>query len=71
MTTSSARGCQSAAAGSVSDLESLEATIELLSDQAAMARVREAEDAITRGEGTAAEETAALMRQRKARERGA
>jgi len=56
---------------SASDLESIEATIELLSDQAAMARVREADDAIARGEATTAEEMAELMRQRKARERGA
>jgi prevent-host-death family protein len=55
---------------SASDLESIEATIELLSDQAAMGRVREADDAIARGETTTAEEMAALMRQRKVRERG-
>ena len=56
---------------SASDLESIEATIELLSDQAAMARIREAEDAIARGEATTAEEMAELMKQRKARERAA
>jgi len=56
---------------SASDLESIEATIELLSDQAAMTRIREAEDAIARGEATTAEEMAELMRQRKALERGA
>jgi prevent-host-death family protein len=56
---------------SASDLESIEATIELLSDQAAMARIREAEDAIARGEATTAEEMAELMIARKARERGA
>jgi prevent-host-death family protein len=55
---------------SASDLESIEATIELLSDQAAIARVREAGDAIARGETTTAEEMAELMKQRKARERG-
>ncbi len=46
----------------------MEATIELLSDPAAMARIREADDAIARGEVTTAEEMAELMRQRKARE---
>jgi antitoxin YefM len=51
------------------DLSSLEATIELLSDPAAMARVREAEDAIARGEETSADEMAELMAQRRARER--
>jgi len=54
---------------SAEDLESLEATIELLSDPAAMARVREAEAALARGETTGAEEMAVLMAQRKARER--
>jgi len=56
---------------SAEDLESLEATIELLSDPAAMARIREAEAAIARGETTTAEEMAVLMAQRKARERAA
>jgi prevent-host-death family protein len=56
---------------SAEDLESMEATIELLSDPAAMARIREAEDAIAQGEGTTAEEMAELMKQRKARERAA
>ena len=54
---------------SAEDLESLEATIELLSDPAAMARVREAEAALTRGETTGAEEMAVLMAQRQAHER--
>jgi prevent-host-death family protein len=31
------------------DVEAMEATIELLSDQAAVARIREADDAIARG----------------------
>lgn len=53
------------------DLESLEATIELLSDPAAIGRIREAEAAIERGETTSAEEMAALMAQRRARERAA
>ena len=56
---------------SVEDLESLEATIELLSDPAAMARIRDAEAAIARGETTSAEEMALLMEQRRARERAA
>nr|MDT0658618.1 type II toxin-antitoxin system Phd/YefM family antitoxin [Micromonospora sp. DSM 115978] len=54
---------------SAEDLESLEATIELLSDPTAMARIREAEDALARGESTSAEEMALLMAQRRARER--
>jgi prevent-host-death family protein len=56
---------------SARDLESLEATIELLSDPAAMARIREAEAALARGETTRAEEMALLMAQRRARERAA
>jgi prevent-host-death family protein len=51
------------------DLESLEATIELLSDPAAIRRIREAEAAVGRGETTSAEEMALLMEQRRARER--
>jgi antitoxin YefM len=54
---------------SAEDLESLEATIELLSDPAAMVRIRQAEAALDRGEGTSAEEMAVLMAQRRARER--
>jgi prevent-host-death family protein len=54
---------------SAEDLESLEATIELLSDPAAMVRIRQAEVALDRGEGTSAEEMAVLMAQRRARER--
>lgn len=53
---------------SAEDLESLEATIELLSDPTAMARIQEAEDALARGESTSAEEMALLMAQRRARE---
>jgi antitoxin YefM len=56
---------------SAKDLESLEATIELLSDPAAMGRIHEAEAAIARGETTSAEEMALLMAQRRARERPA
>lgn len=55
---------------SAQDLESLEATIELLADPAAMARVAEADAEIARGETTSAEEMALLMEQRRARERG-
>ncbi len=53
------------------DLESLEATIELLSDPAAIRRIREAEAAVERDETTSAEEMALLMEQRRARERAA
>jgi antitoxin YefM len=56
---------------SAEDLDSLEATIELLSDPAAMARVREGDAAIARGETTGAEEMERLMAQRRARERDA
>jgi prevent-host-death family protein len=56
---------------STEDLESLEATIELLSDPAAMARIRDAEAALASGESTSAEEMALLMAQRRARERAA
>jgi antitoxin YefM len=54
---------------SAEDLESLEATIELLADPAAMARIQDAEAAIARGETTNAEEMALLMAQRRARDR--
>jgi len=47
------------------ELESLEATIELLSDRAAMAQVEEAEQQIARGEFTTIEELRALMDQRR------
>jgi antitoxin YefM len=53
------------------DLEALEATIELLSDPAGMARIREAEAALACGESTSAEEMALLMAQRRAREQTA
>jgi prevent-host-death family protein len=53
---------------SVEDLESLEATIELLSDPVALRQMREAETAIAAGDVTTAEEMAALMEQRAARE---
>jgi prevent-host-death family protein len=50
------------------DLASLEATIELLGDADAMARVREADEAIARGDLTTGEEMAALMEERRLRE---
>jgi antitoxin YefM len=53
---------------SAEDLESLEATIELLADPAAMARIRAADEAIARGDTTSADEMALLMAQRRARE---
>lgn len=56
---------------SAEDLESLEATIELLADPAAMARIRQAEADLAAGDTTTAEDMAALMAQRKARERPA
>jgi hypothetical protein len=49
----------------------MEATIELVPDQAALARIREADLAIARREGTTAGEMAELMKQRKARGRAA
>lgn len=49
------------------DLDSLEATLELLSDRQAMERVQQAERHIAAGEGTTGEEMAELMRQRRAR----
>lgn len=54
---------------SAEDLASLEATIELLQDEDAMARVRAAEAAIAAGDVTTADEMAALMAQRRERER--
>jgi prevent-host-death family protein len=54
---------------SAEDLESMEATIELLSDPAAIARVQEAEAALARGETTSADEMSRLMADRQARER--
>jgi len=51
------------------DLESLEATIEVLSDQDAMRRLREADADIAAGNLTTAEQLAELMEQRRQRER--
>jgi antitoxin YefM len=56
---------------SAEDLDSLEATIELLADQDAVARVREAEAAVAAGRLTTGDEMAALMRQRRERARDA
>ena len=55
---------------SAEDLESLEATIELLGDPAAMMRVRDADNALARGETTSVEEMTRLMTERRAREGG-
>jgi antitoxin YefM len=54
---------------SAEDLESMEATIELLSDPAAIARVQDADAALARGETTSADEMSRLMADRQARER--
>jgi prevent-host-death family protein len=53
---------------SAEDLESLEATIELLQDEAAMARIRAGDAAVAAGEVTTGAEMAALMEERRARE---
>lgn len=50
---------------SAEDLESLEATIELLSDQAALARIADARDAVARGEFSTRDEITALMEERR------
>ena len=54
---------------SAEDLDSLEATIELLSDPAAMQRVREADVAVAAGDLTSVDEMARLMDERRLRER--
>ncbi len=51
------------------DLASLEATLELLSDQAAMKRVRDADAAILVGDLTTRDDMAQLMDARRSRER--
>jgi len=53
---------------SAEDLDSLEATLELLSSEAAMIRIRDAEAAVAAGDLTTAEEMAALMDERRQRE---
>ncbi len=50
---------------SAEDLDSLEATLELLSDHPAMERVRQAQADIASGEGTTGEEMGKLMEQRR------
>jgi len=52
---------------SAEDLESLEATIELLQDQAAMDRIRQAEADVAAGRLTSAADMAVLMEERRAR----
>ena len=52
---------------SSADLESLEATIELLQDEPAMARVREGEAALAAGDVITGEEMAMLMEHRRQR----
>ncbi len=52
---------------SAEDLESLEATIELLSDAAAMDRLKDADAAVAAGDATDAEEMARLMAERRRR----
>lgn len=54
---------------SAEDLESLEATIELLTDEAAMVRLRRAEADVAAEDVTTAPEMAELMKQRRQRER--
>ncbi len=51
------------------DLESLEATVELLADEEAMRRVREADADVAAGRVSTAEEMAELMAERRRRER--
>jgi len=53
---------------SAEDLESLEATIELLRDDAAMERIRAADAAVATGDVTTAVELSALMDERRQRE---
>jgi len=55
---------------SAEDLDSLEATIELLADEAAMSRVRQAEIDVAAGDVTTAGEMAELMNRRRQDERG-
>ena len=53
---------------SAEDLDSLEATIELLRDDAAMERIRAADAAVATGDVTTATDMAALMDERRQRE---
>jgi prevent-host-death family protein len=50
---------------SAEDLESLEATIELLTDPAAMTRIEDARAAVARGDVVARDELAAAMEERR------
>jgi prevent-host-death family protein len=50
---------------SAEDLESMEATLELLSDPEALARVRQAQADLAAGQGTSGEEMAELMAHRR------
>lgn len=54
---------------SAEDLASLEATIELLADEAAMGRVRQGETDVANGDLTTGDEMAELMKQRRQSER--
>jgi len=54
---------------SAEDLDSLEATIELLADEAGMERVRQAEADVANGDVTMGDEMAELMKQRRQSER--
>jgi antitoxin YefM len=54
---------------SAEDLESIEATLELLSDPRAMAEIRESDAAVAAGDVTSGAEMAALMEERRRRER--
>ncbi len=54
---------------SAEDLESIEATLELLSDPQAISEIREADAAVAAGETTSGAEMAALMEERRQRER--
>jgi len=53
---------------SADDLESIEATLELLSDPQAMAELREAEAAVSGGKAISAAEMSTLMEERRRRE---
>ena len=53
---------------SAEDLESIEATLELLSDPQAMAELRAAEAAVSSGKAISAAEMSALMEERRRRE---
>lgn len=54
---------------SAEDLESLEATLELLADPKAITEVREGDDALAAGDLTSGEQMAALMEERRQHER--